>query len=1101
MAKDKKALKLPDIKALSKLFPKKTAAPASKTKVFFAPEKDMGRVSYIFGLVCRAVVIFLSIFGLIYMLYESVGIYLKTADFRTYSIPLYAMVLICAVCALVCSFTSYNKITKIAVPIAGAVGIAVWLAAFSGGNIFLLAENSVRRLYNDFLYGASLRGYTSFAGAMFKDSYSYSKETLYLTMTLLLAAALSVIMYFAVSRKARLWLFSLISVAYILPLLILNLPRSNAGFAMAVSSIVGFLALWTSDRRCGGLYERQSARRERRLEKSESRKTKKYEKRLENLKVKEAAERIYETALEAGMGKSGADKAKRSVYKRVIIEEYEEKKRLRDKAKAEKRREKLLRKEKKKEKNAYKKLPAAERAEAEKQIKAEKKLTKAALKKERREKRKKKRKERAVRRTAAAKNRAAGGYSGAIAAAVALLALWLPSVLSSKPFPTIDFIERKVEAIRAYTDDVLMGDDVDLSSGDLYSSYEKFGFETLNFDPREYDGTTIFILDSDRQDTVYLKSRTATSFDANSDTWSFPSSEDVVSFRELFGEDFSSDEITTGAYKWLYPTSTAIPRKGSYLNFSRYGFTVQQIHAMRVNGKSRLMFTPSFMNTDIGVLKRGKTEEARGDYTAYFDGIYTSRYFGGKTDGYSTVSYIYNLKRNDISDVFTAEENILNLTAELAEREKQGDKAENLAMLYGLYASQFSVSSDLGERYFTSMTDEEKEEFLDFIETEKEYRAYVQKTYTRSPGDLSIRALAQTIQYDAKSEKSGALSRHETVMAVINYLCSDDFSYSLTPKEGSGEYDTALETFLFETKEGYCSHYATAAAVLLRELGVPVRFTEGYIANDWTVAPGTIWVSRYGCTVLDSDAHTWIEVYYDGIGWIPYEATKTFAEEMYATEDDSQGSSDSSATGEEDSENSNTAETDDTNGSQNNTTPPPAVIPPIGGGGEGVDAAAVLRQFRTLIIVVVSALTAYFIALAVIKAVKRGAEKATKKRYELVEKARNEEVFRDKATDTRSIARRLDDCIFEIFKAVGIGPEKGELLEEFGKRLEKEYRDLSTLDPVYIMNCVQKEEFGHGLRFTELSDLAEYLSDIMVTVYTGLTPMQKFKLRYIRHII
>ena len=51
------------------------------------------------------------------------------------------------------------------------------------------------------------------------------------------------------------------------------------------------------------------------------------------------------------------------------------------------------------------------------------------------------------------------------------------------------------------------------------------------------------------------------------------------------------------------------------------------------------------------------------------------------------------------------------------------------------------------------------------------------------------------------------------------------------------------------------------------------------------------------------------------------------------------------------------------------------------------------------------------------------------------------------------------------------------------------------------MKCIEKEEFGHGLNFTELSALAEFLSDVTVTVYTGLTPMQKLKLRYIKHII
>lgn len=98
--------------------------------------------------------------------------------------------------------------------------------------------------------------------------------------------------------------------------------------------------------------------------------------------------------------------------------------------------------------------------------------------------------------------------------------------------------------------------------------------------------------------------------------------------------------------------------------------------------------------------------------------------------------------------------------------------------------------------------------------------------------------------------------------AIANYL-SELAVYDLnTPAVPNGEDFTLY--FLNESHQGYCMHFASAAALLLRELGIPARYVSGYVTR--TVVPGRV-------DVADRSAHAWVEVYVDGYGWYPVEVT------------------------------------------------------------------------------------------------------------------------------------------------------------------------------------------------------------------------------------
>jgi hypothetical protein len=99
---------------------------------------------------------------------------------------------------------------------------------------------------------------------------------------------------------------------------------------------------------------------------------------------------------------------------------------------------------------------------------------------------------------------------------------------------------------------------------------------------------------------------------------------------------------------------------------------------------------------------------------------------------------------------------------------------------------------------------------------------------------------------------------------VETYLRSN-FKYTLKPPQGPPNQDR-LSYFLFNSKAGYCEYFATAMGDMLRTLGIPTRLVNGY-------GPGTYDAKLGRYVVRESDAHTWVEVYFPGFGWIPFEPT------------------------------------------------------------------------------------------------------------------------------------------------------------------------------------------------------------------------------------
>ncbi|GGH89921.1 transglutaminase [Arthrobacter liuii] len=144
--------------------------------------------------------------------------------------------------------------------------------------------------------------------------------------------------------------------------------------------------------------------------------------------------------------------------------------------------------------------------------------------------------------------------------------------------------------------------------------------------------------------------------------------------------------------------------------------------------------------------------------------------------------------------------------------------------------------------------------------------------FARIPGNVPdiVKTTAQTVA-------GAAGTPYLKAMAIQKYLRSSEFTYSLqSPVQGGydGNGLSVLADFL-EKKSGYCIHYASAMAVMARLEGIPSRIAVGYAPGRLTGA--TVTVAGQGALPeyeADArDAHAWPELYFQGLGWVPFEPT------------------------------------------------------------------------------------------------------------------------------------------------------------------------------------------------------------------------------------
>jgi transglutaminase-like putative cysteine protease len=142
-----------------------------------------------------------------------------------------------------------------------------------------------------------------------------------------------------------------------------------------------------------------------------------------------------------------------------------------------------------------------------------------------------------------------------------------------------------------------------------------------------------------------------------------------------------------------------------------------------------------------------------------------------------------------------------------------------------------------------------------------DYPAEIRNVYLNVPFSATGRTLALADQIIADA---GATTAFDRAKAIETWL-RQNITYNETiPQPPTGQ--DAVDWVLFDLKEGYCNYYASAMVVMLRHVGVPARMAAGFSEGEWDEA-------EQAYVVRERDAHTWVEAYFPGYGWVEFEPT------------------------------------------------------------------------------------------------------------------------------------------------------------------------------------------------------------------------------------
>ena len=140
-----------------------------------------------------------------------------------------------------------------------------------------------------------------------------------------------------------------------------------------------------------------------------------------------------------------------------------------------------------------------------------------------------------------------------------------------------------------------------------------------------------------------------------------------------------------------------------------------------------------------------------------------------------------------------------------------------------------------------------------------EYPAWVTDRYLQTGDTVTDRTLQLT------QEIVGDETNPYQQSVLIEQWLRTNITYDETVDAPPGDQDL-VDYVLFDHRYGYCEHYSAAMVVMLRSLGIPARVAVGYSPGTWDDATGSF---KY----LQRNAHAWVEVYFPGYGWIPFEPT------------------------------------------------------------------------------------------------------------------------------------------------------------------------------------------------------------------------------------
>ena len=743
-----------------------------------------------------------------------------------------------------------------------------------------------------------------------------------------------------------------------------------------------------------------------------------------------------------------------------------------------------------------------------------------------------------ARRSGGFRRRALGGFAGFTAMLLIFIAAAAPAATIKHRWDYYEFIDRKLTYFNAVTSSFIVGEVPNQGDLGYLGNLDTLNARDVETELHVFTGQEMLKVQTSYPYPLYLRSWVGTYF--QEDKWYSATTEDVERYRARFGPDFVPERIMKNFYGTLSSYLMRVNSLSSYYDHIDDGFTTISVDMKNVSSSGNLLFIPTFFDPDGGLMKYGTTEfePYEETYKNYYEGIFTTGWLNINKQ-YRVSAYIPSYRSPDfdenLKDQLEDYKRIIELIrmydsgviSEYPEPEPTLDVSEEngeITMTDALTDQAPVYSYDTVHRAFdayVAMSREEQKDFLyNNVTLAEDYENFVRSVYLGYPRLDALNKAAFTIIDILKEKYSDVMEKvetedgvydvgllyemipYETIRTVIDWL-SENFTYTLTPVESRFKNRDAITTFLNETHQGYCVQFATTAALLLRELGVPTRYCEGYIVdsfdrNDLSASNAEYnekneIVNRYSSSVRDWDAHAWIECYIDGRGWMQFETTPEYYDSMYKLYEQTTTSySQSSGRVSEPLTETDDEEDDDEEETVN------------------VDYSGYIRAGVIILIAVV-------IIAAVVTVITRLVKKSGENNYRRSQDISESRLDGLSEDDIRKLGYNLSQDILDACDAAGIRPDVGELPADFASRADAALAELtekktkseslaerltySGADDVKltdVMPVMERIRFGGGLDMSGLTLLSDYYQALRARVTKALNPFARFGARHLR---
>lgn len=689
---------------------------------------------------------------------------------------------------------------------------------------------------------------------------------------------------------------------------------------------------------------------------------------------------------------------------------------------------------------------------------------------------------------------ALGGFTAGAAMLLAFVAVLIPSAVIKEQWRDISFISKPVSVARDVVDSVISGDAPNLKDLGVIKNMDSYNSRDVSVKTLTFTGETVMTVRSsyNKNISVYLRGWIATEFDGES--WQTVTNSQLAAYKnalrtvaedagyQLDGDAYDPDDMTEAFYDMVYKDALYVSPETGYANNYEKGYISLYLDIdMKLGvGTGNLLYIPAIASAKAGVMKYGNREKAyKHSFNSYFDGMYVTGWLN-LVKRYTVLAYAPIMSDTEFGNKFSSALNYYQAMKTLMSMHHSGEYTDTeLKELEERMLSELGIELSDGEgtyfdRYISMDNAERDQAYARYVTLVDVYTEYAENAYgAASKADsAAIRSIAASV---AEELGEGA-GTHSTVLAVVQYML-DNFSYSTTPKLPSSL--SGYDAFLRETREGYCVQFATTVTLVLRELGITARYVEGYIAAGFKEDEET---GERICDVTDEAAHAWVEVYYEGFGWLPYETVRKYARSYYGSAVSSGGSTSGGGTG--GGSFSDIVIDGDVQPDDPTADVPPAVSEPEPENGvAGKVFVAVL---------VVAAFTV--IGRIIFVKLRERSDDMLGKRRRMISDAVNGSLDGDELEQT---AKNINSEIFKMFGIAGLEPERGELPVEYASRLEQSGEYVSEVPFTEIMNIIQKQEFGNGISKEELAVVAGYFEGLWKDVYASKNRFEQMWYRYV----